>query len=227
MPWSQARGVPCNSGRNQIVNAVDYHLHFLIGGRRMETVESALAPGLGDAVESVGAVDRAVVRYDALTRVLHWIFAAAILYATVAGYALAQLPDGPLRECLSRLNMSIATVLIVLFPLRVWWASVRVSPRPLAGVSPMQRSIAHGVHRLLYLTIFAVLASGYLMVPKGYEFFGLVEIPTPFAQGALTERLFVFHRASCAVLAGLVVLHVLAVVKHQWIARNGVLRRMV
>ncbi|MBB3258172.1 cytochrome b561 [Paraburkholderia bannensis] len=193
----------------------------------METVESALAPGVRDAVESVGAVERDVARYDALTRVLHWIFAAAILYATVAGYALAQLPDGPLREFLSRLNMSIATVLIVLFPLRVGWASVRVPPREPAGVSPMQRAIAHGAHRLLYLTIFAVLTSGYLMVPKGYEFFGLFEIPTPFAQGALTERLFAFHRASCAVLAGLVLLHVLAVVKHQWIARNGLLRRMV
>jgi superoxide oxidase len=193
----------------------------------METVESALVPGLGEAVESIGAVERDVDRYDGLSRVLHWIFAAAIVYATVAGYALAQLPDGALREFLSRLNMSIATVLIVLFPLRVWWARVRVSPRELASVSPMQRAIAHGVHRLIYLTIFAVLASGYLMVPNGYEFFGMVEIPTPFSQGALTERLFVFHRASCAVLAGLVVLHVLAVVKHQWIARNGVLKRMV
>lgn len=193
----------------------------------METVESAFAPELSDAVESVGAVRHEVVRYDGLARLLHWIFAAAILYATVAGYALARLPGGPLREFLSHLNMSIATVLIVLFPLRVWWASVRVTPRELAGISPMQRSIAHGVHRLLYLTIFAVLASGYLMVPKGYEFFGLIEIPTPFGQGALTERLFVFHRAACAVLAGLVVLHVLAVVKHQWIARNDVLRRML
>jgi cytochrome b561 len=35
------------------------------------------------------------------------------------------------------------------------------------------------------------------------------------------------HRASCALLAGLVALHVLAVIKHQLIARNGVLRRML
>lgn len=186
----------------------------------METVECVLAP---DALETAMKAER----YDGLARLLHWIFAAAILYATVAGYALAQLSDGPLRAFLSHLNMSIATVLIVLFPLRVWWASVRATPRELSGVSATQRAIAHGVHRLLYLTIFAVLASGYLMVPNGYTFFGLIEIPTPFGQGALTEKLFAFHRASCAFLAALVVLHVLAVVKHQWIARNGVLQRML
>ncbi len=188
--------------------------------QRMETVESVLAQ---EVIEPAMKTDR----YDGLARLLHWIFAAAILYATAAGYALAQLPDGATREFLSHLNMSIATVLIALFPLRVWWASVRAAPRELPGVSDAQRAIAHGVHRLLYLTIFAVLASGYLMVPNGYAFFGLIEIPTPFGPGALTAQLFAFHRASCALLAALVVLHVLAVIKHQWIARNGVLKRML
>jgi superoxide oxidase len=65
------------------------------------------------------------------------------------------------------------------------------------------------------------------MVPDGYSFFGLVEIHTPFAKGALTEQLFVFHRMSCALLAALVVLHVLAVIKHQLISRVDVLRRML
>ncbi|HEV3429460.1 MAG TPA: cytochrome b/b6 domain-containing protein [Paraburkholderia sp.] len=199
--------------------------------QQMETVESALAPSASDAVEASRAGERAIVRgiarYDGFARLLHWIFAVAILYATLAGYALAQLADGPLREFLSCLNMSIATVLIVLFPLRVWWACVRVAPRALHGVSATQRALAHGVHRLMYLTIFAVLASGYLMVPRGYSFFGLIEIPTPFEEGPLIGQLFAFHRASCAMLAGLVVLHVLAVVKHQWIARNNVLDRML
>ncbi len=189
----------------------------------METVESALVPNVVDADKT----GRAANRYDGLARLLHWIFAAAILYATVAGYTLAQLADGPLRELLSGLNMSIATVLIVLFPLRVWWACVRVAPRELPGVSLTQRAIAHGVHRLLYLTTFTVLVSGYLMVPRGYSFFGLIEIPTPFEQGTVTAELFAFHRASCAVLAGLVVLHMLAVIKHQWIVRNNVLARML
>jgi cytochrome b561 len=166
-------------------------------------------------------------RYDGLTRLFHWVFAAGIIYASIAGYTLAQLSSGPERDFLSRLNMSITTVLIVLFPLRVCWKIVRIEPRALPGVSDAQRALAHLVHTLIYIVIFAVLASGFLTIPNGYPFFGLIEIHTPFVKGAVTDELFVIHRASCALLAGLVLLHVLAVVKHQLIARTDVLRRML
>jgi superoxide oxidase len=166
-------------------------------------------------------------RYDVIARFFHWIFAAGILYASVAGYTLTRLPAGPGREWLSQLNMSITTVLIALFPLRLGWTLLRAEPRALPGIPAAQRAAAHLVHALLYFTIFAALASGFLMVPSGYSFFGLVEIPTPFAQGPVTRALFVVHRASCALLAALVALHVLAVVKHQFIARNRVLSRML
>jgi superoxide oxidase len=166
-------------------------------------------------------------RYDGLARFFHWVFAAGIIYASVMGYTIAHMARGPAHDFLSRLNMSIATVLIVLFPLRLGWKKVRIEPRALPGVSVRQQSVARGVHIVMYIAIFAVLASGFLMVPNGYSFFGLIEIHTPFAKGPLTDAFFAMHRASCALLAGLVTLHVLAVVKHQCIARNNVLRRMV
>ncbi len=101
------------------------------------------------------------------------------------------------------------------------------TPRALPGVSAGQYLLARGIHSVIYVTIFAVLASGFLMVPNGYSFFGLVEIHTPFPKGPLTDTFFAVHRVGCALLAALVTLHVLAVVKHQLIARNDVLRRMV
>lgn len=169
----------------------------------------------------------APARYDGITRFFHWTFAACIVYASVAGYSLSRVANGPVHHFLSQLNMSIGTVLMVLFPLRFGWKMLRTEPRALRDVPAWQQSLAHGVHGVLYLAMFAVLASGFLMVPNGYAFFGVVEIHTPFRQGALTDELFAVHRASCAVLAGLVVLHVLAVVKHQLITRNDVLRRML
>ncbi len=182
---------------------------------------------LGQCDERQPGSRRDLDRYDGITRFFHWVFAAGIIYASVAGYTLARLASGSVHDFLSRLNMSIATVLIALFPLRAGWKLVRVEPRALPGVSARQRALAHRMHLLIYVTIFAVLASGFLMVPNGYSFFGLAEIHTPFAKGALTDRFFVIHRAGCALLAGVLVLHVVAVVKHQWIARNDILRRML
>ena len=168
-----------------------------------------------------------VRRYDVLTRLFHWIFAGVILYASVVGFSLAHISNRPLHDLLSRLNMSLATLLIPLLPLRVLWKFRRIEPPPPSGVPAAQLKLAHGVHGLMYLAMLLVLSSGFLMVPNGYSFFGLVTIPTPFTKGPLTDALFFVHRTGCALLAALVGLHVLAVLKHQMVNRNDILRRML
>lgn len=169
-----------------------------------------------------------ILRYDVLTRVLHWIFATVIIYATVIGYVLAKIGNRAEHDLLSMLNESFATVLLMLFPFRLWRIirRKRTVPAPISGIPLFQQKLAHTVHGLMYLTIACVLVSGYLMIPNGYSFFGLVTIPTPFSAGRLTHALFLTHRVSCAVLAAFIVLHVLAVIKHQLMGRK-VLRRML
>jgi cytochrome b561 len=166
-------------------------------------------------------------RYDLLARLLHWIFAIGIIYASIVGYALHFIPDGTVHGFFSRLNMSLATVLIALFPIRVWWRFVRTEPTEPLGLSPAQIKLARMIQALIYLTILSVLVSGYLMVPDGYQLFGLANIPTPFAKGMATEDFFILHRLSCAALCGLVGLHLLGVLAHTVVKPNGLLRRMI
>jgi superoxide oxidase len=182
---------------------------------------------VGVGVKARARAVRTNDRYDLVTRVFHWVFATSIIYVSIAGYALGRIASRPAHDFVSRLNMSIATVLILLFPARVFWKFKRIEPRPLSGVTTVQRRAAHAVHNLMYAVILVVLLSGYLMVPQHYSMFGLFEIPTPFARGPLTDALFMIHRTSCAVLGGLVILHVLAVIKHQLVGRHDVLRRML
>ncbi|PVX61027.1 cytochrome b [Paraburkholderia unamae] len=181
--------------------------------------------GLRNMQQPAGEAD--LVRYDGVARFFHWTFAVWIIYASVSGYSLLRIPNGPVHDFLSQINMSIGTVLIVLFPFRVGWKLIRTEPRALPDVSARQQSLARIVHAVIYVMIFAVLASGFLMVPNGYSFVGLVKIHTPFHKGPITDELFAVHRATCALLAGLVMLHLIAVIKHQLIARNDVLRRML
>lgn len=189
----------------------------------------ALKQALGfDAGMSVSEVSDGddIGRYDRLARAFHWIFAGVIIYVSSIGFALGHIGNRATHDFLSHLNMSLGTVLLLMFPLRLLWKWVRVDPPPLPGVSGAQRKLAHGVHGALYLIVLAVLISGFLMVPHGYAFFGY-EIPTPFERGPLIDSLFLFHRGCCMVLVGLVALHVLAVVKHQWIERRNILSRML
>jgi superoxide oxidase len=186
-------------------------------------ISSAATQGAAQA----GMPEPARDRYDAATRLFHWLFAAGIIYASVVGYLLSSVTDRPLREHLSQLNMSIATVMLVLFPLRALWKLLRTEPSRLTGLPAWQLRVAHAVHGVLYVVMAIALVSGFLMVPHGYSWFGLFWIPTPFAKGPLTADFFVVHRIACALLASLVLMHVMAVAKHQLTGSAKVLRRML
>lgn len=171
----------------------------------------------------------ALDRYDGLARLLHWVFAIGILYASIVGYSLMWIGEGmsrPLHDFFAHLNMSLATVLMVLFPLRVAWKFVRVDPPP-PDIDARQLKLARGVQILLYVTIFSALLSGFLAVPHSYMLFGMMTVPTPFEQGPVTGSFLQAHHVSCALLVGLVSLHVMGVLRHTMIKRVDILRRML
>ncbi len=176
---------------------------------------------------STGPMPRSRDRYDRLSRALHWIFAAVILYTMFAGYALHIIDNRAARHVVSTLNMSLATVLIVLLPIRYFWSVLRCDPDPIASIPARQRAIAHAVHSLIYVLVALVLLSGFVMVPDGYWLFGTWYIHTPFSEGAMTQHWFVVHRIACRSLAVLVAMHIGAALKHHFVSKNDVLKRML
>ncbi|WP_035059338.1 cytochrome b [Andreprevotia chitinilytica] len=166
-------------------------------------------------------------RYDLLTRIMHWVFAVAIIYATCAGFALHVITNPTAWRIISVLNMSLATCLIVMFPIRYLWKFFRKEPAEIDSIPAVQISAAHLVHSLIYVLTAVVLTSGFLMVPDGYSFFGFLHIPTLFQAGPVTSHWNAIHRFGCMTLAAIVVLHVAAVLKHRFILKNNVLQRML
>ncbi|AJY10315.1 cytochrome b/b6 domain-containing protein [Burkholderia dolosa] len=169
----------------------------------------------------------APVRYDRLSRAMHWIFAAIILYTMVAGVSLHFIAHPAIWRFVSTLNMSLATCLIVLFPVRYVWSFFRRTPPETRSIPPQQRSLAHLVHSLIYALVAVVLVSGYMMVPDGYLLFWTIFVKTPFSAGPVTDHWFAIHKVACYSLAALVVAHVAAALKHHFLAGNDVLKRML
>ncbi|MGC3024506.1 cytochrome b [Burkholderia sp. DN3021] len=168
-----------------------------------------------------------VDRYDRLSRSLHWVFAAIILYTMVAGISLHFITHPKIWGFVSTLNMSLATCLIVLFPLRYLWSFFRRTPPEIRSIPDKQRAIAHLVHSLIYALIAVVLVSGYMMVPEGYWLFWTVFVKTPFSAGPVTEHWFALHKVACYALAALVAAHAGAALKHHFVSKNDVLKRML
>lgn len=85
--------------------------------------------------------------------------------------------------------------------------------------------LAMWMHLLLYFTITVVLVTGVLMMERPIVVFDWFTLPQPLESPLLTGTFNTVHIASCVVLAGLVSVHILAVIKHALTGRS-VLGRM-
>ncbi|NJQ21822.1 cytochrome B [Pantoea sp. LS15] len=157
--------------------------------------------------------------------ILHWISAAIIIWATLSGFYVALFTVSPaIKDGIGFFNVSLTTVFIPIFILRVFFLFKH--GKPVKKQQPTVSShIAHAVHLLLYLNIAAVLISGVLMMERDINVFNILSIPKPFDDLKITQLFNSFHIFSCATLAGLVLLHIMAVVKHSLLG-NRILRNM-
>jgi len=164
-------------------------------------------------------------RYTTTARILHWLSAAVILYATVAGFCAASMsPDSALRGLITSLNISLTTTFLPVFLFRMWYAAVSRKPRRLA-VSRGRRLAARAVHLLLYGCTATILISGVAMMDHSISLWGQLTYANPVVDPVWNERFYAVHRWSCVVLTGLLVLHIGAVIQHQRQGRK-VLERM-
>lgn len=166
--------------------------------------------------------------YDPLSRFLHWVMAVSIIYNLLTGYLMLFFLDDPQQfTVLSEINISLAYVGFNLFVLRWVWSFFRREVTAIPGVSVLQQHLAHLVHSLLYFNLFVVYVSGLLMMKHPFEVFGLVTINNLINTLEVNNFFFSLHRFSCVSLTLLILLHVLAALKHQWLAKNNVLYRML
>lgn len=94
-----------------------------------------------------------------------------------------------------------------------------------------QHAAAEAAHVGLYLLILAVPLTGYLLsVAAGVKvvYLGLWELPMPFDKSdALKDIFSMAHEWLNWTMAAIVVVHILAALKHHVVERDGTLRRMV
>lgn len=173
-------------------------------------------------------------RYGPVAIALHWLLAAGILGAFAAGLYMTGLSMSPLRLKLYNWHKWAGVLILALSLLRLVW---RITHRPpplsqavTAAMPAWQRAAHHGVHHAMYLLFFAVPLLGWAYSSAaGFPIvlFGVLPLPdfVPVDK-ALAEAIKPFHALAAFTLIGLVLLHVGAALKHQWIDRDGLLDRM-
>ncbi|MCL4469855.1 MAG: cytochrome b [Gammaproteobacteria bacterium] len=171
------------------------------------------------------------VRYTRTAVALHWLAAILIFAAFPLGLIMSDLPLSPLKLKLISYHKWLGVSVFLLAAARLAWRATHTPP-PLPDVMPAwQRRAASGLHFLLYLLLFAIPLSGWLMSSaKGFQtvYFGVLPLPDLIGKDkALGDALQEVHEMLNYGLLALVSAHVAAALKHQFIDRDGILARML
>lgn len=171
-------------------------------------------------------------RYGSLSISIHWLVALAVygmfalgLWMVTLGYYDTWYHKAP------ELHKSIGMVLFAVMLLRVVWRFLSPPPKPLSSYSTAVRHGAITAHVLMYVLLFSILISGYLISTaegKPINVFGIVPVPAVVAglgeQADLAGDIHLWLAWSVVVLS---VLHGLAALKHHFIDRDITLNRML
>lgn len=162
---------------------------------------------------------------------LHWSMAALVFGMLALGLYMTGLDYmHPWYKAAPELHKSTGLVVLVLLVLRTIWSAAGV--RPIAAPGPSwERKAAWAVHRLLYVLLYCMVASGYLISTadgRGVGFFGLFEVPaTIYGAEGQEDAAGEVHLFLALTLMAIVALHVAGAVKHHFIDKDDTLVRML
>ncbi|MFZ5671212.1 MAG: cytochrome b [Pseudomonadota bacterium] len=181
-------------------------------------------------------------RYSAVAVMLHWIIAILLVWTVLLAWQAEDL-KGAAKMVPLQLHKPLGIVILLLTLARLAWRAVHRPPPLGPGLKPWERRLAHAVHWGFYglmllvpLTGWAMVSASSLIVRYPIDMFGLFDWPViqPLFDLPETVRhdrhelLEEIHKLMAkAIIYGLIPLHVLGALKHQFLDRDNSLSRMI
>lgn len=170
-------------------------------------------------------------RWGAISQAFHWGIVAMILAQGMLALFFKEMRRGPETAVLLGAHKSLGMTILVIAALRLIWRWVNPVPDLPRTTRPHERVLARFSHAALYVLLFALPLSGWLgSSALGFpvRWFNLVTVPDPLGKDkALGHALYATHSMLALALGSILVLHVAAAVRHHWVLKDEVLRRML
>ena len=189
---------------------------------------------------------RATRRYTSVAIVLHWLMALLIIWQIWIGIWMSDAIDDPATQAAAyeafQFHKSLGLTLLVLTVLRVIWRLTHIFPTLPAHMPRWHAASARLSHFLLYGFMLIIPLSGWLYVSTGWNsdtgtafsiptvWFGMFvwpHIPGVDSNATLADISMEAHELLAWGLIALLVLHVLAALKHHFADRDDVLWSML
>ena len=173
----------------------------------------------------------ALPRYTRTAQALHWLIALLIFGLFPLGLYMHGLPLSVRKLELYSWHKWFGITVLLLVVVRIAWRLTH-RPPPLPNSIPRwQQAAAELMHELLYVLILFIPLSGWALSSASgipVVWWGVLPLPSLLpANKDAAHLLALVHTTLNYTLAALVVAHVAAALKHQFIDRDGVLSRML
>ena len=170
-------------------------------------------------------------RWGALSQLFHWLIAALIAVQVVLGLTGVALPLGMAKLATLARHKSLGITILGLALLRLGWRAVNPTPALPGNLRPYERRLARLTHAALYALLIALPLTGWMMSSaRGFpvSWFNLVQLPNLLSRSVpLYHTLVRVHVALAITLGAVLTLHIAAAIKHHFVLRDDILRRML
>ncbi len=169
--------------------------------------------------------------YTAIAKVLHWGMALLIIGLLSLGFVMTGLPLSPEKLQYYAWHKWAGVSLFLLVWLRLAWRLFNPPPPYPESMSALLQRLAHLGHAMLYGLMIVIPLSGWLLSSaKGVQtvWFGVLPLPDLLQKDKeMGHLLHEVHEALNFALLLLLGGHVAAALKHHWVDRDDILKRML
>lgn len=170
-------------------------------------------------------------RYSTISILLHWLIAALVLVQILL-ISAHDATEGPMSREFVQIHKSVGLAVLLLTLFRIGWRVANPPPALPATMKPWEKALSGMVHVLFYVALILLPLTGWAAssaMRREIVWFGLFNWPLlPVGGGRETAgALMDLHGIAVKTVYGLVALHVIGALKHQFIDRDTVLGRMV
>jgi cytochrome b561 len=181
-------------------------------------------------------------RYSTVAIILHWLIAALLVWIVLLGWQACDL-QGSAKVAPLQLHKPLGITILLLTLFRLGWRLTHRPPAISPHLKPWERRLASVAHWGFYVILLALPLTGWAMVSASklitvfpIDMFGLFDWPAlsfltnlPADQMKATHDLLAeaHHLMAKAIVYGLVPLHVLGALKHQFLDKDNEMARMI
>ncbi|MCA0402295.1 MAG: cytochrome b [Proteobacteria bacterium] len=160
--------------------------------------------------------------------IFHWLMAILLIGLLTLGLYMVGLPISLEKLKFYGWHKEYGILALILVTLRIIWRLANITPQ--LSLPLLEKIAARAVHWAFYGFMFAMPITGWLITSAAgipASFFGLFNLPSLIAARPDSLELFeAIHKWIAYGLIVTIILHTLAALKHHFINKDDILRRM-